>query len=316
LYGQNTATYKIALAHALNLFVESGRDRVSLDELSDVFLTLYVDRLVSDRPQLSSAGRQTKMERIVHSLRGGVITRSQAVDEVGRTAFVDVIPRFHVLPDGSTPPPFYIHQADGGLILTDAAFRVLERSDAPELLGELNSRWDLLEAAFALKREPGSLAIDIRQIYLEQGSKRRSVTSLAPVLRGYQEARCFYCGEIIPPNDGHVDHVIPRQIIHHDHPWNLVLAHGFCNLSKSDRLPGRTFIEQLIGRNEALIASNHPLRQHLIERLGQQATRRRRFIETVYSDAKVIMPWEWTGLPGFEPATSDFYKALIRGMTR
>jgi 5-methylcytosine-specific restriction endonuclease McrA len=220
------------------------------------------------------------------------------------------------LPDGADVPAFYERQNDGGLILTDAAFSVFDRAESFILGDELDARWDLLEAAFELKREPGTLANDIRRIYLEKGYERSSVTHLMPVLYGYQEGRCFYCGEMIPPGDGHVDHLIPRQFLQHDEPWNLVLAHGFCNLNKSDHLPGAHFVEQLINRNEALIASNHPLRQHVIAQLGASPVQRRRTVDQTYRDARVVIPWEWSGLPGYEPATSEFYRMLVRGMTK
>ncbi len=314
LYGQNTATYKIALGRCLERFSLDGRDRVRLPELAEAFFDLYVERLQAGKPQLLTPGRLTVMERIVAAYEHGSVGRDEAITRVGREAFDDVLPRFHTVYDRTVPVPFYERMPDGGLVLTDAAFAVFARPDASELGAELGARWDLLEAAFDLKRAPGQLANDVRAIYLARRYERTSVTHLRPVLHGYQQGWCFYCGEPIPPNDGHVDHVIPRQFLRHDEPWNLVLAHGFCNEQKSDRLPGPAFVEQLVTRNEHLIASNHPLRQRVIAQLGATPRARRRAVLRAYEDARVAIPYEWNNVAGSQPATSDFYRAIVRSL--
>lgn len=312
LYGLNTATYKIALGRTISNLVVEGQTQISLDQLSSSFLDVYVERLKQGKPQILNAGRLTKMERIVSLLDLGVISRDEAVQRVGKQAFVDVIPRFHTVFERSVPTAFYEVQSDGGLLLTDAAFQVFETGTSTMLEAELASRWDLLETAFELQREPGSLANDIREIYLLRGYERKSVTHLVPVLHGYQEGRCFYCGEEIETGTGHVDHVLPRQFLNHDDTWNLVLAHDFCNLAKSDNLPAAHFVQQLADRNEHLIASSHPLRHGIIKELGRTPDKRRRFVQNIYDDARVVIRREWTGLPGYEPATSPFYRMLVR----
>jgi 5-methylcytosine-specific restriction endonuclease McrA len=316
LYGQNTATYKIALARCIERFVQEGRAQISLPHLADTFFDLYVERLQSGKPQLVLPGRLTVMERIVALYEKDVIARDEAIARVAQQAFGDVVPRFHTVFDRPVPVPFYEPTADGALVLTDAAFAVFARPDAKQLGSELDARWDLLEAAFALKREPGHLANDVRMVYLHLGYERTSVTHLTPVLHGYQQGRCFYCAEPIPAGDGHVDHVIPRQFVQHDAVWNLVLAHGFCNQHKSDQLPGPNFVQQLVERNEHLIASNHPLRQDIMAKLGATLEQRRKSVMRVYDDAQVAIPYTWSGLRGYEPATSSFYRDIIRSLAR
>lgn len=315
LYGQNTATYKIALGTVLRNFVARDRVSVTRDELAEAFLDVYTNRLTAGKPQLGHVGRLTVMERIVADLNRGQ-RRESAIERVGLEAFGDVLPRFHTVYDRPIPKPFYQVHRDGSLVLTDSAFHALGSDDVVGLGEELGARWDMLEAAFEMKRAPGSLANDIRSMYLDRGRERTRITNLEPILHGYQEGRCFYCGELVSPGSGHVDHVIPFQFIRHDEVWNLVLAHGFCNLQKSDRLPSLTIIEQLAGRNEHMIASNHPLRNHLIHNLGVTSAARRREILRVYADAKLVIPWTWDGVPGFTPATSDFYRALVRELEK
>ncbi|MEZ4623604.1 MAG: hypothetical protein R2843_02080 [Thermomicrobiales bacterium] len=96
LYGLNTATYKVLLDEQSAI----SSSKVILKYLltnSSSFLDVYVDRLKQGKPQILNAGRLTKMERIVSLLDLGVISRDEAVQRVGKQAFVDVIPRFHTV---------------------------------------------------------------------------------------------------------------------------------------------------------------------------------------------------------------------------
>jgi CRISPR/Cas system Type II protein with McrA/HNH and RuvC-like nuclease domain len=101
--------------------------------------------------------------------------------------------------------------------------------------------------------------------------------------------------------DVDVDHVIPRQFIYHDEPWNLVLAHTHCNLQKSDALPGLGYLEKLIERNEHFIASNHPLKKKFIGQLGKTPEQRNSRINQVYRDAESAIPYTWEGIRGYDP---------------
>jgi CRISPR/Cas system Type II protein with McrA/HNH and RuvC-like nuclease domain len=142
------------------------------------------------------------------------------------------------------------------------------------------------------------------------------VTHLRSVLHGYQQGRCFYCGEVIPTGAGHVDHVIPRQFVQHDEPWNLVLAHALCNEQKSDLLPSERSIAMLAVRNEHLIASNHPLKQQLTVQLGSTPEQRRQTVLHTYQDAKQVMPHTWEQVRRFDPATDVLYQTVIRRLSQ
>jgi 5-methylcytosine-specific restriction endonuclease McrA len=49
--------------------------------------------------------------------------------------------------------------------------------------------------------------------------------------------RCYYCHEFIPPGERHVDHVWPLSEGGPHVAYNLVIAHGSCNMKKSAKLP-------------------------------------------------------------------------------
>ena len=179
-------------------------------------------RLQNGRPQLVNANRQTVMERVVAMMNNGRLQREEAIDRVVQEAFGDVIPRFHTVVDRPSPVRFYEHTSTG-LVLTDQVFEVFISEDSDGLLQEISSRWDLLEGAFEMRREGLALENDLRLFYLARGYDRTNLTHTRPVLNGYQQGVCFYCGELMG-EDVHVDHVIPRQFLHHDEIWNLVLS--------------------------------------------------------------------------------------------
>ncbi|NCC82265.1 MAG: HNH endonuclease [Clostridia bacterium] len=315
LYGLNTATYKIALAKCLYNFTKEEKTIVSMHDLSVEFFKEFKIRLENGMPQLYIPGRQTKMENIVQRFNLGLVSEEEAISFVENNAFVDVVPRFHTVNNASIPTKFYEYNKNG-LILTDSVFEIFSGVDKENLFNEMISRWGLLEAAFQLKNGDTKLINDIRNIYLSKGYERQNITGTIPVLNGYQKGICFYCGESMEGHDIHVDHVIPRQVIYHDDIWNLVLAHAFCNEQKSDALPSIKYINKLIERNEHFIASNHPIKNKLILTMGKTIKERKNYVYKVYNDVKVVIPYTWEGIRGYNPDTDEFYKSFIRSLKK
>jgi hypothetical protein len=316
LYGLNTATYKIALGSCLLDFAANGRSQVSMHDLAEAFFDTYRARLETDKPQLVLRNRLTVMERIIQRYRAGRLTREQAIDGVEQRAFRDVVPRFHTVDNRAVPAKFY-EASPSGLVLTDELFGMSSEANSDELRQELGSRWDLLEAAFEMRRDAdAALVNDIRQIYLARGYERTSVTPMRSVLGAYQQWECFYCREQMTATDSQVDHLLPRQLLYHDDAWNLVLAHRICNAQKSDALPPMKYVERLVNRNEDLIASNHPLKQKLLDQLGKSPAARRSYILSVYTDARRVIGYTWEGIRGFDPEDDQLYRAIVRSLSR
>lgn len=314
LYGLNTATYKIALAKSLLSFCDRGLTVVPWDVLSKEFFDQYLKRLdiESPLPQAGLPGRLTTMERIIQAVKAGAIDRGEAIGRVGDDAFGDVIRRFHNLGRRSDfAGMFYEYDFGKQLVLTDAVHSLRE-APTDELEDELDSRWSLLEGAFAIANKDYQLANDLRLIYIASGYERRDLTGNVPFLQGYQGNACFYCGEPMLDGDVHVDHVLPRQVVLHDEIWNLVLAHGFCNEQKTDRLVGEHFIEKLIKRNENIMGSNHPWKKKVEQAIGCTPAQRRRAVTEHYRNVSQILGWNyWQGSPTYSPETDPFYKSLI-----
>ncbi len=203
-----------------------------MDELSQEFFNLYNVRLINNKPQLNHANRKTKMEHIIDKVRIGKLTENQAIEEVKIGAFNDVLPRFHTIDRVPVNTDFYFYDFIKGLTITDEAFQVLTSPNINNFISQLNTRWDLLEAAFEINKSSSQLQNDIRRFYLFNGYERTSVTHLRSALDGYQNGICFYCNLPMQENHIDVDHVIPRQLIHHDEVWNLSVNAFFLQSTK------------------------------------------------------------------------------------
>ncbi len=222
---------------------EHGKTQVSKNELAQAFFQEYCQRLANGLPQQTNPARKTVLERAVEAFERGDLRETAAIDLVERQGFSDVVPRFHTV--NRDPIPLRLYEATStALVLTDDLLATVAGSSQEALRAEALSRWDLLDAAFAMHLPVEVLGTDEHMLYRTTGYERINFTGTYPVPSGYQNGLCFYCEEPIAGELVHVDHVIPRTFLNHDEIWNLVLAHNRCNLEKSARLPSRNDREQ------------------------------------------------------------------------
>lgn len=59
LYGDNSATYKLALAAVLMEFAQEGRTEATRGDLAAAFFRLYRERLRNEMPQQANPTRKT-----------------------------------------------------------------------------------------------------------------------------------------------------------------------------------------------------------------------------------------------------------------
>lgn len=315
LYGLNNATYKIALGKTLLDLSNTGASSISWDFLSKTFLDNYIEKLkVADPlPQQTNPARQTVIEHIIAEMKVDKLTYARAIEETGRSAFNDVIPRFHSIGLDKRLGKDRFYEVDFGknIILKDEIL-MLKEGDLQGLYDELTARWSLLEGAFSINKIQSILSNDERLIYLEKGYSRTNLTSNIPFLAAYQGNTCFYCGEEIMAADIHVDHVLPRQVVHQDEIWNLVLTHGYCNTAKSDRLVSSHYILKQIQRNENIMGSNHPWKQKIESQLRKTMKERSVTLSNHYDKVKKILgAYYWGGVESYVPEYDPFYKKLI-----
>ena len=139
-------------------------------------------------------GRKTVLERAVEAFERGDLAKTAATDLVERQGFSDVVPRFHTVNRDPIPLRFY-EATSTGLVLTDDLLATVAGSSQEALRAEAASRWDLLEAAFAMHLPVEVLGTDEHLLYRSSGYKRIKITGTHPVLNGYQNGLCFYWDE-------------------------------------------------------------------------------------------------------------------------
>jgi hypothetical protein len=313
-YGLNNATYKIALGKSLLDLTKESNNHVSWETLSQLFLDNYVARLQhSTMPQQANPARLTVVERIITNVKNATFTYDQAIAEIGKHAFNDVIPRFHSIGTNAALAKnrFYEFEFGKKLILKDELF-ALSEEDLDSLYEELITRWNLLEGAFAIHRTQATLSNNERSIYLTNGYNRTNLANNIPFLSSYQGNTCFYCAQEMKANDIQVDHLLPRQVVCHDEIWNLVLAHSYCNASKSDKLIADYYFIKLIARNENIMGSNHPWKQKIVQQLGKTSKERSKTLNDHLERVKSILGNSyWGGIDNYIPEHDPFFKKLI-----
>jgi hypothetical protein len=100
-------------------------------------------------------------------------------------------------------------------------------------------------------------------VKLNEASKRGNLVIYKNFL--YSELnikKCFYCGKTVGYCDIHVDHFVPWSFIRNDRLWNFVVSCSKCNLSKSDKLAGKEFLDEIIYRDEFLKQTCFPIVKH------------------------------------------------------
>ena len=313
LYGRNASTYKMGLGKSL---IDLGRinsdKKIHLDELGEDLLNMYQKRLANGLPQMGQLGKKTVVESKLDELKVGIITKEKAITEITKNAKVMVLDKFHNLDQRKIPRPFFTLSDDGRYLkLNDSLFNVFADNQNKELVPELDSRWSLLEFGYSNAKKAESLEVDEDLEYVRNKEQRTNLTLLRPILEGYHQNTCFYCGEeLFDPI--HVDHVIPYTAIKHNEIWNLVLSHEFCNEDKLDNIPPKQFVKKLIERNEFVLKSDLPLKQELKKVLGSTPEERTQKVEKQYDFAKRKIVRMWREGDKFDPSKDEKWKNMVK----
>jgi len=316
-FGRNASTYKPAWGKILaDLGRTSSDKKIRLSELAEQLFDNYNERTLANHlPQMGQLGKQTVMEHKLAEFRLGRITKEKAVKEVTENVKVMVAQKFHTLNGLPIPRPFYTLSDDGYSIQpNDSLFNVFADNQNKHLDNEMDSRWDCLEIGYSQMQQSFSLDVNLEkegEEYIINKEERKNLTPLRYVLDQYQHNTCFYCGEeLYEPI--HVDHVIPYQAILHNQVWNLVLSHESCNEDKLDFIPSMKFIEKLKERNEFVLKSDLPLKQHLKKDLGNSHQERMKQVDKQYDYAKRKIIRMWRGKNDYDPSEDENWKKYVR----
>jgi hypothetical protein len=307
LFGRNVASYKFALATSLIHFAQLDQETVTIEELAVPYSAALCKHLLDSPKQGTS--KDSQFLSTCRDFNAGIITQEQLVTKTVALGFQNVIDAFHRVGTSDVSTHFFHDQRRSptpSIVITPDMMSVA-LTDADTSLKETDSRWSLVETAWAMGLSANVISFDSSTNCLMLPDKRKSITSARGALNGYQKGRCFYCFSNIEINSGSpnladVDHLFPHVLQRKgissnlDGVWNLVLACQACNRGpngKFDSTPALKYIERLYKRNEYLILSAHPLRETLILQTGTTSTQRRHYLQAQLNAAMTYQHVLW-----------------------
>lgn len=301
LFGRNVASYKFALGGAL-LEVGGGSELVTLEALALPFATRVARHIRTNDKQ--GTFQQSRFLDACRSFNRGELDENGLRSKTLQLGFSNVIDAFHVVDKTDIPQRFFVDErkSHSGVRLTDNLRALVDSPDAPGLGEEIESRWRLVETAWALNLPRHLLTVEFEpsDTTIVVPRRRTTITGARGALNGYQKGRCFYCFAPISIVSGavdtcDVDHVFAWSIgdrvggVLTDGVWNLVLACRRCNNwhEKGDRPPALRYVDRLHRRNEFLISSHHPLRPTLLAQTGATALERAAALRRAFDEVAV-----------------------------
>jgi len=300
LFGNNTASYKFALGKSLLEVSNQSSDLIRIEDLAPVYAAKICEHLSHSPKQTTNP--TSKFLGACSKFNSGEISEAKLVDETLSTGFRYVLDAFHIVGRSPIPIKFFIddRKNSNGIRLTEEIMQLRELNQFVNLPFELEARWKLVEKAWELNMPDNVLTIDHdyeTETFIASTNRRPVISKSRYALNGYQKGHCFYCSDSLDVKELEVDHFIPRdksEVLHRnlDRVWNLVLSCNPCNGPQGkwhDKLPNINSLERLYDRNEYYINSHHPLRETLIQQTGYSKDKRKRFINSVWNEAKQYM---------------------------
>jgi len=337
LFGKNTASYKFALAKSLiDISLAKNSDLISLKDLALPY-ALHLCEHLEHTPKQSTF-RSGKFINACHDFNNKTIDQDELIYITTKEGFKYVLDAFHVVNTKAVNERFFDvineqffideRKYNKGIRLTDNLFKLFYVFDnsANNLNFEVESRWNLVEKAWALNMNKNLLSIEYddttKQLFTQDVSHRRTnITSSRGALNGYQKSRCFYCFTPISIASydtmlADVDHFFPHTLkpqvanagccrpVNVDGVWNLVLSCTDCNRGENGKfaqVPDLQLLQRLHTRNEYLINSHHPLRETLIIQTGKNERSRQYFLQKSFNFSKENLIHVWQPTPKASP---------------
>jgi 5-methylcytosine-specific restriction endonuclease McrA len=252
--GLFTATYKYALIAALaDLSVELGDDSgrplpLSTFEIAEKFVDYYWRHAIpyttanGERVLRQNTGQPAKIISLVENARrqhgdslASIMRDTHAWKMLVRKveSVVKVMPLWKLQTVGKEKLDFLYEEAqkDGGIELRSGVAYCF-RQFYSLIQDAVRSAW--LRDVRSLNGDLLGETLDLREFLF--GAERQALAVVRPVLMGLQHGKCFYCGNGIRGDGGHVDHFIPWVKYPIDLGHNFVLADSRCNNKKRDRM--------------------------------------------------------------------------------
>ena len=309
LYGQNSASYKFALAESLLQLNPQAGQLVKLEDLAPVFGKAIATHISHSPKQGTRPGKFLQSVKS-YNTDGNLDALVKATVAGG---FQDVIDAFHNIGTSPVLHRFFVDErkTNKGIRITDEFSKLAQGIQIANITQEVGSRWRLVETAWNLGIAANHLVVqhdhELGEIFtFDLARRRKGVTSSRGALNGYQKGRCFYCAADLrllgEDFNTDVDHFFPHKLkqsnlhLNLDGVWNLVLACQSCNRvprGKFDRIPSLRLLERLHTRNEFLIGSHHPLRETLMNQTGVTLEKRIGFLSKIYNEVQLNPELAW-----------------------
>ncbi|MHA7136600.1 HNH endonuclease domain-containing protein [Rossellomorea arthrocnemi] len=288
-----SSTYKYALIKALieNLYQIDEDFKVTYDQLAYTFTKVYWNLIVHHNLIKQNSGKTARVASIIieeqskYSIPPEMIfdkipdsLQLKLVSKVKATMKINVFGALY----GDTRGEFYAFDHKTELLRFNPAVHAF-MLNYQRLITNLTN-YHMAAMIEQLNEVP---SINYLLGKVESIAKRSSLRPFEDILLSHFLSQCFYCKKTLTgqKRERHVDHFIPWSFVQSDHIWNLVLACNKCNSSKSDKLPKRGFLEEIIERNEELL---HPINS---EQLNKQMKN--------YNPKKLIMLYDYSVKHGF-----------------
>lgn len=281
--GDFTATYKFALIIALaDLAVELGADDgrelvLSTRQIGERFIQMYWRQALPYGKGLPDSSPGVLVQN--NGVQAAVISAIgafRAMQGVGTYQSVRSLPEYQVLLAkvaqtvsaqplnylqnfGGTTNDFIYERAGSGKVRLKPGVAYCLRRFHPLVQQLARSHW-----VGHIKGNPRNHTILGAADDLENflfATSRQSLLAMADGLRKLDGPGCFYCAGTLTASD--VDHFVPFSQYPRDLAHNFVLAHAYCNRSKSATLAARTHLERWLERLE--------MRRDAIAEIGQVA---------------------------------------------
>ncbi|WP_181348012.1 HNH endonuclease [Thalassobacillus sp. CUG 92003] len=289
---KKSATYKFGLLKAMieNLYQVDEEAEVTYDQLAYSFTKIYWNLVIHHELEQGTRGSAVvnQLNDIYHSYN---IPQEMPFDKLDTTIQLAATRRIKAVMKtnvfgalyGDTQGAFYAFDHKTEQFKYNGAVLTFMRKYQRLLI-------DLVNHHMAKMIEQLNEGPHIQYLLnkVESIAKRSTLKPFEKVLLHYFEDNCFYCGKSLHKTNmqTHVDHFIPWSFVQSDHIWNLVITCSACNTSKNDKLAVRSYLDEVVDRNERMI--NQP---ELVQQESELAT---------YKKEKMIHLYDYSIQNGYE----------------
>ncbi len=255
-----SSTYKYALIKSLieNLYQVNDQFELTYDQLAYSFTKIYWNLIVHHQLDKQNRGKNARVVTIIKEAQtANAIPSEYSFDKIDATLQINLVKKVKTTMKenvfgalyGDTKGRFYAFDHKREYFQINPAVHSFMLNYQRLIVNLTNYH---MAAMIEELNEVPSINYLLGKV--ESIARRTSLRPFEKVLMNHFEARCFYCNKTLSgeKRETHVDHFIPWSFVQSDHLWNLVLSCQKCNSSKSDKLPERPFLQEIISRNNEL----------------------------------------------------------------